>query len=100
MSAVTRLLIIIRTEYEGAIHDILGQALKKDIKKVLTLGLQMVCALAFGNITIVLTFSKVIGLSIRTISPFVSHMILTQFTVRFRLSSGSEMLESRRTFLI
>ena len=33
------------TEYEGAVHDILGQALEKDLKKVLILGLQTVCNL-------------------------------------------------------
>ena len=33
------------TEYEGAVHDILGQALKKDLKQVVTLGLQTVCKL-------------------------------------------------------
>ena len=90
-SVVTRLLNIIRTEYEGAIHDILGQALKRDIKKILTLGLQTVCRLAFGNVIIVLIFSQVVGLSVRTTFRCISHMILTECIVRFRLSSRFEI---------
>jgi hypothetical protein len=67
-SIVTHLLNIIGTEYEGVIHDILGQALKRDIKQILTLGLQTVGRLAFGDVTIFLTFAKVVGLSVGTTS--------------------------------
>ena len=46
---------MIRIEYEGAVHDILGQALKKDLKQVLTLGLQTVCKLLLAMLQL---FSK------------------------------------------
>ena len=43
-------------EYEGAVHDILGQALQKDLKQILTLGFQTVCKL---HLVMLYLFSKI-----------------------------------------
>ena len=49
------------TEYEGAVHDILCQALKKDLKQILTLGLQTVCSLHPAMLQLFSNISRSLG---------------------------------------